>query len=149
MSGMTALNVPAPEGTGGDWHRTSIFGNPKAKLNLAGESPPAFVNTNPILDAYGIHECSAQLREIGLFVPEDKKVYSANHVRAVLDMVIHAADIGQPINFLQAGDFFDNDVQMALLEKGVTFALTHLTGKRAEYLKSWFAQQSALCRPSG
>ena len=40
LTGMVALNIPAPEGTGGDWHFWGIFDSPRFPNNLplAGES---------------------------------------------------------------------------------------------------------------
>jgi hypothetical protein len=142
LTGMAALNIPAPEGTGGDWHRTSIFGNPKLRLPVAGDVPNALVDTNPILGSYGIHECSDELRAMGVPIPSGQKVYCANHIRAILDLVIHASDGQRPLNFLQAGDFLDNEEQMHLLKEGVRLAQGRLDGLRAEFLARWFSQQA-------
>ena len=142
LTGIAALNIPAPEGSGGDWHRTAVFGNPKFRLPVAGDVLEAIVNTNPILGAYGIHECSASLRIFGIPIPAGQQVYCANHIRAIVDLVIHAAETRQPTNLLQAGDYLDTDEQFKLLREAVTMALERLDGRRAKYMAEWFAQQA-------
>jgi len=72
ITGTPALNLQAPEGTSGDWHhRSTFYGFPDQEtlpLQLAGEGE--IINTNPIYGTYGIYECSAAMRRVGLLIPE-------------------------------------------------------------------------------
>ncbi|WP_145928488.1 hypothetical protein OH491_24925 [Termitidicoccus mucosus] len=89
LTGQIALNIPAPEGTCGDWHAEAIFDNPNANIarHRAGGAG-MFYNTNPLLRNLGIHECSQWF--IQKHHPVPGPVYAANHYRAILDMVINA-----------------------------------------------------------
>ena len=91
LTGMTALNIPAPEGTTGDWHfEESFFGrNGRApKIFVAGEG--AELNTNFIWGAWGVYDCSSILRAKGFAIAAEEKVYAANHCRAILDLLYTA-----------------------------------------------------------
>jgi hypothetical protein len=88
ITGMTALNIPDPESTGGDWHFQEAFygrGTLPPKIFLAGEGEEW--NTNKVLADFGIHECSKVLRRLGLDIPANQLVYAANYLRAIIDML--------------------------------------------------------------
>src|SRR4051812_23600347 len=88
ITGMTALNIPDPQSKGGDWHFHEAFygrGTLPPKIFLAGEGEEW--NTNTVLADFGIHECSAVLRRLGLDISQSQRVYAANHLRAILDML--------------------------------------------------------------
>lgn len=95
LTGMAALNIPAPENTSGDWHFLDTFRSPEfpANLELAGEGLEW--NTNAVFGEYGIHECSETLRQDGgLNIPAGFPVFSANHYRAILDMLYRSFSKG-------------------------------------------------------
>jgi len=91
ITGIPALNLPAPEGTSGDWHFYAVYydtvdnnGGTSVVLQLAGDGE--VLNTNNIYGRYGIYECSAAMKKYGLIIP-NRKAYAANHFRAILDML--------------------------------------------------------------
>jgi hypothetical protein len=84
FTGITALNIPTEDGDFSDWHFTDTFLRRKTRLRIAGKDS---VDTTPILGSYGIRECSDLLRRYGVDIPQDQKVYSADFIRALLDMV--------------------------------------------------------------
>ena len=142
LSGTTALSIPAPEGTGGDWHLTTILHDPQSKLFVAGDSPKAFINTNPILGAMGIHECSQTLRAFGAALSQQTKVYAANHVRAILDLLLHRQQEGASADSIRADDFFDNESEFALLKTAVVTTANALPAKQKQYLLDWLNRQA-------
>lgn len=109
LTGMVALNIPAPENTGGDWHFWGTFDSPRFpdNLTLAGEGLEW--NTNPVFGGYGIHECSEELRRRGIIIPNGMPVYSANHYRAILDMLYHSVEKGQVPRHLAIDDWLDTE----------------------------------------
>lgn len=111
LTGMVALNIPAPENTGGDWHFWGIFDSPRLpdNLTLAGEGLEW--NTNSVFEDYGIHECSEALRQRGIPISEETRVYSANHYRAILDMLYHSVAKGQVPRYLTIDDWLDTEEQ--------------------------------------
>lgn len=97
ISRMAALNIPAPEDTLGDWHFAGIFGDPDVQIPLAGNGPESGINTNSFFGIDGVHECSRILREMGIKIPEETPVYSANHYRALLDLVLLFDKVPAPV----------------------------------------------------
>jgi hypothetical protein len=50
LTGNVALNIPAPEGSNGDWHALAIFENPQTRLErFRGGGAGMFFDTNPLL----------------------------------------------------------------------------------------------------
>jgi len=109
VTGMAALNIPAPENTGGDWHFGGTFRSPyfPENIGLAGEGLEW--NTNALFGDYGIHECSEELRQRGIIIPDGMPVYSANHYRAILDMLYHSVSSGRIPQHLAIGDWLDTE----------------------------------------
>ena len=69
ITGIPALNLPAPEGTSGDWHFSTAFYDPTEsdehmEVELAGDG--GIINTSHIYGQYGIYECSTTLKKMGL-----------------------------------------------------------------------------------
>jgi hypothetical protein len=88
LTGTTALNIPLPEEGNGDWHFIEAFygrHHRAPKIFTAGEGEAW--NTNSIFGNFGIYECSTTLRKSGLNIPQNQKIYTAGHYRAVLDML--------------------------------------------------------------
>jgi hypothetical protein len=85
ITGKAALNVPNEDGSFADWHFDEVFLSGRGKIRIAGKDAPETVN---LLGNYGIRECSGVLRRFGVSVQTDEKVYAANHIRALLDMVL-------------------------------------------------------------
>jgi hypothetical protein len=111
LTGMTALNIPAPENTGGDWHFSGAFRSSSfpENLKLAGEGLEW--NTNALFGEYGIHECSDILRSRGISIPDGVQIFSANHYRAILDMLYRSVSSGHIPQHLAIGDWLDTEEQ--------------------------------------
>ena len=66
ISGIAALNLPAPEETSGDWHFLNVFFRKDQtrirEIYIAGDNGE--VNTNQIFGDYGIYECSEALKSV-------------------------------------------------------------------------------------
>jgi len=111
VTGMVALNIPAPENTGGDWHFCGIFDSPRFPDNLTLGGEGLDWNTNPVFGNYGIHECSEILRSRGIFISPGIRVYSANHYRAILDMLYRSVSSGRIPRHLEIEGWLDSDEQ--------------------------------------
>lgn len=111
LTGMVALNIPAPENTGGDWHFWGTFQSPSFPNNIGLAGEGLEWNTNPIFGDYGIHECSDILRSRGISIPDGVQVFSANHYRAILDMLYHSVSKGQAPRHLAIDDWLDTEEQ--------------------------------------
>jgi hypothetical protein len=88
ITGIYALNIPAPEGTTGDWHDVFYWrqGIDRPRTILLGGGDE--VDTNAVYGDLGVYEGRAQLVAKGLTVPVGvTEVYVANHFRAILDLV--------------------------------------------------------------
>lgn len=88
ITGVYALNIPAPEGTTGDWHDVFHWreGIDRPGRVLVGGSEE--LDTNPIYGTLGIYEGKARLESLGLELPPGtEQVYVANHSRAILDLL--------------------------------------------------------------
>lgn len=116
ITGKAALNVPNPDGSFADWHFDEVFLSGRGKIRIAGkDTEPTF----PMLGSYGIRECSATLRRFGVDVPETEKVYSANHVRAILDMVLASLYKKKLPAHVVADEFIDSENEIAELKSKV------------------------------
>ncbi len=116
ITGKAALNVPNPDGSFADWHFDEVFLSGRGKIRIAGrDTEPTF----PMLGSYGIRECSDTLRRFGVDVPEAEKVYSANHVRAILDMVLASISKKKLPAHVVADEFIDSENELAELKSKV------------------------------
>jgi len=141
LTGMVALNIPAPENTGGDWHFVGIFDSPRFpdNLTLAGEGLEW--NTNALFGDYGIHECSEELRRRGIIIPEGMSVYSANHYRAILDMLWRSVSSGRIPQHLAIGDWLDNEEQKSVLFSLLDRFSHRFSPPEQRLIASWIALQ--------
>ena len=85
ITGKAALNVPNEDNTFADWHFDETFLSGRGKIRVAGKDTP---DTSLLLGEYGIRECGEVLRRYGVKLGDGEKVYAANHIRAILDMVL-------------------------------------------------------------
>ena len=141
VTGMAALNIPSPENTGGDWHFLGTFRSPSFpdNISLAGEGLEW--NTNNLFGDYGIHECSDILRSRGISIPDGIQVFSANHYRAILDMLYRSISAGRIPEHLAIGDWLDREEH-----KRVLFCLLDQFSHRfsppeQKLIASWIALQ--------
>ena len=142
LTGMTALNIPAPENTGGDWHFSGAFRSSSfpENLKLAGEGLEW--NTNALFGEYGIHECSDILRSRGIFIPEGVHVFSANHYRAILDMLYRSVSSGNIPQYLIIGDWLDTDEHQKTLFRLLDRFFPKFSSSGKELVFSWIKLQT-------
>jgi hypothetical protein len=124
ITGKAALNVPNPDGSFADWHFDEVFLSGRGKIRIAGRDTAP---TLPILGNYGIRECSDTLRRFGLAVPDTEKVYTANHVRAILDMVLASLAKKKLPAHVVAAEFIDSESELAELKSKVQELKTKIT----------------------
>jgi hypothetical protein len=142
LTGMTALNIPAPEGTTGDWHFEESFwgrGDIQPKIFVAGEGRA--LNTNHIWETLGIYECSSILRSKGIAIAADEKVYTANHCRAVLDMLYNAINRKEYPHHIIIDDWLDVDAERKCLFKNIPMLNSFLKEDEKIILNSWVEAQ--------
>ena len=144
ISGMAALNLPAPEGTSGDWHFLSIYYCRDAKhvkfIKVAGERE--YLNTNHIFKNYGIYKCGEILRKKGFNV-EKGEPHAANHFRAILDLLYERIKEGKYPSYLYGSseDYLDTEEEKCfLLEKAATM-LPYLSIEEQEMLIRWIEKE--------
>jgi len=116
ITGKAALNVPNPDGSFADWHFHEVFLSGRGKIRIAGRDAES---TFPFLGNYGIRECSETLRRFGLAIPDTKKVYTANHVRAILDMVLASLAKKKFPSHVVAEEFIDSESEFQELKSKV------------------------------
>jgi hypothetical protein len=106
LTGRAALNVPNPDGSFADWHFDEMFLSGRRTPRIAGIDTE---QTDIYFGNYGIRECSEVLRRFGLNIPEQQKVYTATHIRALLDMVVFSLNKGKIPHHVSVLDLIDSD----------------------------------------
>jgi hypothetical protein len=142
LTGMTALNIPAPEGTTGDWHFEESFlgrGNIRPKFFVAGEGRA--LNTNAIWGALGIYDCSSILRAKGIAIAAEERVYAANHCRAVLDMLYNALQHKEYPHHISVDDWLDVDSELNRFFENIPALNDFLKEDEKIILNSWLKAQ--------
>lgn len=143
ITGMTALNIPDPESTGGDWHFQEAFfgrGNLPPKIFMAGEGEEW--NTNKILADFGVHECSAILRRSGLNIPENQQVYAANHLRAILDMLYRCVKHKNYPYHLEVDEWIDSKHEKVQLINSIKRLQSYLEDDEWQIVQRWLTAQT-------
>lgn len=139
LTGQSALNIPYEDNTSADWRFSALFLGDQTKFKIAGEN---FFDTSALLGTYGIRECSDVLRRYGVPINEGTPVYAANHVRAVLDLVMSSLSRGKIPAHITIDDTLDSEEslrdfneQLAILKKKITDRVT------LSLLNQWEQQQ--------
>lgn len=142
LSGMVALNVPSPEGTG-DWHQDGTFFMGPVRIPrglLAG--PGCEWDTTPYLGQVGVIDVSSRLDAAGIPHPEGP-VWAADHARAIADMVIGHAVAGRVVAHVDLDAWMhfdeDKDAVFALLD----IAMYKLSQEAAACASRWLAAARA------
>lgn len=140
ISGFAALNLPAPEGTSGDWHFfNNFYSNSEGKQLsfIAGIGMPD--DTTSIWGHYGIYNCGAALRDRGLKFPEERPIFAANHTRAILDILWrNIKNKTQPAEIFDATvDFLDTKVQALKLFDLLLKLPDNMDEEQMEIFRSW------------
>lgn len=99
ITGAYAINIPGEDVVSGGWH-DDMFWHPVGvreplPISLGGQGD---FDTNAVYGNMGIEEARARVVGMGLRVsPDIPKVYVANHLRAILDLLYHEIDsLGKP-----------------------------------------------------
>lgn len=140
LTGMTALNIPTEDGDFSDWHFMATFLQGKGRLRIAGKDS---ADTTPILGSYGIRECSDLLRRYGVNIPQDQKVYSADFVRALLDLVYtNILENQAPPTHLRVDDFLDDELLQIAFFKKLQELKTHIQNQvHRNLISQWESKQ--------
>lgn len=139
LTGRTALNIPYEDGTFADWHFSEVFLSGRGGFHRAGKEVP---DTSEILGSYGIRECSDVLRRFGVPVEEGKKVYAANHIRAILDLVLRSIQKHKLPAHIYAPDMLDDTESMQELQKQIYRVKQSIQDTIAlSLLETWETQQ--------
>lgn len=145
LSGFTALNIPAPEGTGGDWHAPTALLDPGSTFSLAGEGPHCFVNANAVFGKDGIHECSDTLRGMGATVAPGARVYAGNHYRAIVDLLVEQARARLPVfDLIDPEDYLDTQEHLRELARWLNRWAGQLNAasEEAQFIRTWRTRYS-------
>lgn len=128
ITGKAALNVPNEDGSFADWHFDEVFLSGRGKIRIAGKDAP---DTAALLGNYGIRECSSVLKRFGVAIQPEQKVYAANHIRALLDMVLASVEKNKVPEHVSMGDMLDSPqeieelkAQVAMLKKKIHNQIT-------------------------
>ena len=99
ITGTYAINIPGEDPMSGGWH-DDMFWHPigvrePLPISLGGQDD---FDTNAVYGTMGVEEARERVVGMGLFVsPNIPKVYVANHMRALLDLVYHEIEsFGKP-----------------------------------------------------
>ena len=139
LTGITALNIPTEDGDFSDWHFIDTFLRKKTRLHIAGMDS---ADTTKILGNYGIRECSSLLRRYGVNIPEEKKVYSADFVRALLDSVYTNILENRIPEHLQVKEIFDDELQQDIFFKKLQELKKHIQNRsQLDMICQWESKQ--------
>lgn len=142
LTGMTALNIPSPQGGQGDWHfHESFYGR-------AGQEPTIFMagegeawNTNPVFAKFGVYECSTTLRKLGLKIAPAEKVYAADHCRAMLDMLYRLVKEHASLYHLEVDEWIDDPKEKERLVGAIKNLQSSLEQDEWKALQAWLTKQ--------
>jgi hypothetical protein len=126
ITGKAALNVPNEDGTFADWHFDEVFLSGRGKIRIAGQDAPETTNW---FGDYGIRECGDVLRRFGVAIDPTAQVYSATHVRAILDMLISSLCQHRLPLHVSVEDLLDSTKDVAQLKGQLQNLKTKLTDK--------------------
>ena len=142
LTGMTAMNIPDPEGMTGDWHfQEAFFGwkDRKSRIFVAGIAGE--YDTNGILGNFGIKECAEELKKMGVSVPENQPVYTANHYRAILDLLYNCVQKGRYPYHIDIDDWLNTESQQNFLLSMAQNFEQYLSNEAWEILDKWIKIQ--------
>jgi hypothetical protein len=141
ISGVHALNLPAPERTSGDWHFSNVYyHSEESVITLAGTGEE--IDTNFIFGNYGIYLCNEALKNRGLKA-DGKTYYAANHFRAVLDLLYERIEKGKYPYYLTGAseDYFDTEEEKKILLEKSCAILPYLPLNKQNILLEWINKE--------
>lgn len=140
LTGKAALNVPYEDNTFADWHFDETFLSGRGKFRIAGREAP---DTSDLLGDYGIRECSAVLKRYGVRLNTNQEVYAANHVRAILDMVVFSMLNGRVPLHVTVDDTLDDERSLRDLREQLALLKVRITdSSMLALLEQWISLQS-------
>ena len=145
ISGMAALNLPAPEDTSGDWHFMNLFYSDDKPSEVFVAGVNGRVDTRHIYGCYGVYECSSALRRRGLRFDVSSAYYAANHTRAILDLIYYYLLRHLDLSHFRGAstDYLDTEKQEEELLRMASKMLTELDAQQKFYLEDWIAKETA------
>ncbi|WP_091827740.1 hypothetical protein [Marinobacterium iners] len=135
ISGIAALNIPRPEGTG-DWHFARAFKprSRKPRTFLMGDGCPE--DTRPWLGEAGIEDVTAIVES--MLVPhESPRTYAASHARAIADLVLVATKRNQPLDHIHIDDWMHTQDQKEQVYELLSYAKGKLESDQWRRLQEW------------
>lgn len=143
ITSIAALNIPCPEGTG-DWHFSDCFIQHDSfvpKQQIAGIDT---LSTYDLLGDFGIFECSQILKKYGASpLPEGKKIYAANHYRAVVDMIFDLVKNGENITgAVILDDWFPEEQEKKTVYQLIDKLMPALSLEQWKVITEWKQQQA-------
>lgn len=136
LTGITALNIYSEDGTG-DWHFSENFledENYIPRKQLAGIDT---CSSNEYLGKKGIFNCYQVLLESGL-KPSTKEVFSADHYRAIADMLLDGIIKGNDIEAsIIIDDWLPEDNEKEKLFCLLNNFKSALTKKQWQKIEAW------------
>ena len=139
ITGKAALNVPNEDGTFADWHFDEVCLSGRGKIRVAGQDAPETAN---LLGNYGVRECSGVLRRFGVALQAGENVYVANHIRALLDMVLASVAKHRIPLHVTVEDMLDSPEERSELQAQVSALKSRITDKvTLSLLEQWEQKQ--------
>jgi len=138
ITGRAALNVPNEDGSFADWHFDEVFLSGRGKIRVAGKDAPETMN---FLGSYGIRECSGVLKRFGVSVQAGEKIYAANHIRALLDMVLASLVKSRIPERVSVEDMLDTPEELEELRRQVAALKQKITDQVTLSLLSQWEQK--------
>jgi hypothetical protein len=114
VTGLTALNIPMPDGTTADWHTHGL-----AHRDNWTWSGDLLMDTSYLIGMAGVHDATQALRQYSPDTPD--QTLAANYSRAVFDLLHHFSMIGEPVPNIQAKDI-DDSVDFDLVKSWIRSA---------------------------
>jgi hypothetical protein len=142
ISGLYALNLPGE--TSGDWHFSSVwFSDKEEVVPLAGGAKET--DTHSIFGNLGVIDGTAVVGSAKLDNCGQKRIFVANHYRAILDLMVVGARRGyMGIVDGATREYLDTEEQKAFILDKAKLALSSdaLTSQEKERINGWIAKEN-------
>ena len=129
VTGLTALNIPMPNGTTADWHSHGLVNRDHWTW-----SNDLLMDTSYLIGMAGVYDATKALRQYSPDTPDG--TLAASYERAVFDLLHHFSMIGEPVPNIQAKDI-DDSVDFDLVKSWIRSA-DILTEERKARMLDWF-----------
>lgn len=114
ITGITALNIPKPDGRSADWHSQALV-----KRDSWTWSGDLLMDTTHLIGMAGVFDATNVLRQYSPDTPDG--TLAAGYERAVFDLLHHFSMIGEPVPNVQAKDI-DDSVDFDLVKSWIRSA---------------------------